>query len=263
MSAQRQPAASSPFRPFCSVCGTERRTGSSNRNFEFDYCINCKQTTSFTAERTVPTALIATELADIDSLSTLRFDINSAHESLFDADEELTSLCRNGVGGGASVVPVLSDQRLHSGNFVVDFVVSGAEKGAGMDIGFGIVWNVGVQLASNGRLGGTPTTWAFDPSTGSTRTNDQTIATSDEMRLADGRGIVRLVLRLPRAGQRGQATFSVRHVGQHESEAVHGGVIELPESAVVVVAASFTAKGQRIAISCERQETEIEGEGDK
>jgi hypothetical protein len=243
------------FRPFCVVCGTERRSSSSNRNFEFDYCINCKKTTSFAAERTLPSRLVAADLAAIEAdepLPTLRFDIAREHASLFDTDTELTQLARNGVGGAVSV-PVLTDARLHSGSFVVEFVVSGADKGAGVDVGFGLVWNVGVQLTD--RLGGSPTTWALDPVAGTIRNNDKVILADDQLRLLDGRGHVQLHLQLPRATEApGSATFMVQQSG--EQTCIPSVSIPLPASAVLVAAASTTARGQRLAVSVRRNSLE-------
>jgi hypothetical protein len=201
--------------------------------------------------RNVPTRLVASDLEPIDSdapLPTLRFDIAREHASLFDTDEELTQITRNGVGAGAVSVPVLTDARLHSGSFVVEFVVNGADKGAGVDVGFAIVWNVGVQMSD--RLGGSPTTWALDPAAGTIRNNDVVIVNDEKLRLIDGRGHVHLQLQLPREDEAGSATFMVQQNGEQAS--VQSISIPLPSSAVLVAAVCVTAHEQRVAVSVRR-----------
>jgi hypothetical protein len=116
----------SGFLPFCEVCGTERKPGSSNRNLNFDYCTNCKTTTKFVKSRGEPKLLEAKNLKPLEEPLVLRFKDDRDRE-FFESNDERTSLRWVSIGDmklQPAWLPVVTDQQLHSGKFRVRFDIS-------------------------------------------------------------------------------------------------------------------------------------------
>ncbi len=122
----------SGFLPFCDVCGTERKSGSSNRNLNFDYCLSCKTTTTFVKSRGEPKLLEAKNQAPLQLPLVLRFKDDQRDKELFECDEEHTSMRWVSIGKmklRPAWLPQTTDQQLHSGKFTVKLEIEDMGEG--------------------------------------------------------------------------------------------------------------------------------------
>jgi hypothetical protein len=148
-------------------------------------------------------------------------------------------------------IPASTRLFLHSGQFSLDFRI---EEMADRQIGVGFMLqltdgvNVGCDWGFFGYLGSSNTAWAYDPSTGNVVTATESIE-GGLPKFENGRsGVVQLHVSVPRH-KTGSANFLVNGV---ESKP-----IALPVGAVVLPAACFLKKGQRITLATfERSPTE-------
>ena len=136
-------------------------------------------------------------------------------------------------------VPASTRLHLHSGRFQMDFVVEEMAQ-AQIGIGFMLLWNIGPDWGFFGYLGASPTSWAYDPSTGDVVCNTKSIE-GGLPTFADGHtGIITLRLDLPRFAK-GSARFHINNTDiQH---------IRLPKGAVILPAACLLKESQRVTLA--------------
>jgi hypothetical protein len=136
-------------------------------------------------------------------------------------------------------VPASTCAQLHSGEYSWDFVVEEMAS-AKIGIGFMLQWNIGPDWGFLGYLGSSSSAWSYDPSTG-----DIVYATESIQgglpTFEDGHtGVVSVELHLPRHAE-GMAKFIVN--------GKDAPIIKLPESSVVLPAACFLKKTQKITLA--------------
>jgi len=233
----------SGFLAVCSVCFTERKPGSSNRNLNFDYCVKCKETRTFVRERPRPALLSAASLPLVAKDVVLRFRDDPTHEDVFVTNDAFTSMRWASIGSmklTPAWMPVSCEPNLHSGVFRVKFNIE--DMGGGqLGVGFGLAWNVGIDWGFFGYLGASSSAFSYDPSSGDVVNETESIA-GGLPRLDSGSGVVQLNLTLPRFAP-GRASFTINDV--------ETPIIELPEGAVVTPAVCFLKLRQKIDITTE------------
>lgn len=140
-------------------------------------------------------------------------------------------------------VPASTRLFLHSGQFSLDFRI---DEMAEHQIGVGFMLqltdgvNVGGDWGFFGYLGSSNTAWAYDPSTGDVVTATESIE-GGLPRIENGHsGVVRMLVRVPRH----ESGFVRFMINGHESRP-----ISLPVDAVILPAACFLKKGQKVTLS--------------
>ena len=139
----------------------------------------------------------------------------------------------------AAWVPALTLSQLHSGRYRWDFLI---EEMAQTQIGIGVMlqWDIRPDWGFFGYLGASNTAWSYDPSSGDIVTNTQSIK-GGLPKFEDGhRGVITLVLDLPREAK-GEARFIVNGVDTP--------LIELLESSVIVPAACLLKETQKVTLT--------------
>jgi len=233
----------SGFFAVCGVCFTERKSSSSNRNLNFDYCTKCKETTTFIRERPRPALLTAASLPLVEKGVVLRFRDDPKYEDVFVTDDAMTSMRWASLGKmklTPAWMPVSCEPNLHSGVFRVKFNIEDMGDGQ-LGVGFGLAWNVGIDWGFFGYLGASQSAWSYDPSSGDVVNDKESIA-AGLPRFESGSGLVQLNLTLPRFAP-GQASFTINDV--------ETPTIALPEGAVITPAVCFLKLRQKIDISTE------------
>eukprot|EP00008_Paramoeba_atlantica_P005354 CAMPEP_0201489292 /NCGR_PEP_ID=MMETSP0151_2-20130828/21880_1 /ASSEMBLY_ACC=CAM_ASM_000257 /TAXON_ID=200890 /ORGANISM="Paramoeba atlantica, Strain 621/1 / CCAP 1560/9" /LENGTH=201 /DNA_ID=CAMNT_0047874835 /DNA_START=45 /DNA_END=650 /DNA_ORIENTATION=+ len=136
-----------------------------------------------------------------------------------------------------SFVPVRSNGKLHSGEFTVEFEVERIEKGQ-IGVGAMLLWDIGEDWGFFGYLGASSTAWSYDPSTGDVVTSTRSIESGLET-FKDNGGVITMFLSLPRE-EKGSLSFELN--GKRSKE------VELPAGSVVMPAACFLVRNQKVRI---------------
>ena len=135
-------------------------------------------------------------------------------------------------------LPIPTRARLHSGRFILDFVVDEMAEGQ-IGVGFMLLWKQGLDWGFFGYLGAGHSAWSYDPLTGDVVRSTKEIE-SGLPKFEDRRtGIVRVLLDLPRE-RRGWGMFSVNGVDSKP--------VGLPDGAVIVPAGCLLKETQRVTL---------------
>jgi hypothetical protein len=137
-----------------------------------------------------------------------------------------------------SWIPSSTRLQLHSGRFTWDFAIENMGEGQ-IGVGFLLIWDQGVDWGFYGYLGAGQAAWSYDPSTGDVVNATESIQGGLPFFENKESGVVSMDMVLPREGE-GYATFSVNGVTSDR--------IALPAGSLVLPAACFLKKGQKITL---------------